>query len=94
MSPIERVRSEILRLVKTGNHRACIRTQQLALLFNLPEKRIKQELATLAEQKMIWVRSWDGKRLRSYSEWPSTEEFINSNFGHLHLESPTAGEAP
>ena len=92
MSSIERVRVEILRLARAGNCRACIRTQQLSALFNLPEKRIKQELATLAEQKVIRLKSWDGHRMRSYANWGSADEFVDSMFGHLHVELAGPGE--
>ena len=93
MNSIERVRAEILRLVRAGNSRACIRTQQLSALLNLPEKKIKQELATLAEQRVIRVKSWDGERMRPYASWGSANEFVDSMFGHLHVELAAPGEA-
>jgi hypothetical protein len=93
MNPVESMKHEVLRLAKAGNK--CIRTYQLSNLFNVPDKRIRQELAKLADQKVIHLAGWDGRKLRPYSSWPNSEEFVNSDLdrGHLRVELVTADEA-
>lgn len=54
--------------------------------LHLSERRIREELANLAQRKLIPLRSWDGHQLREISSWSNPEEFINStsDAGDVH----------
>ena len=94
MNSVEALRREILRLAKARNGAICIRTQQLSTLYNLPEKLVRQELASLAEKKIIRLSDWDGHERRYYEHWPSAEDFVDSKSerGHCHIEMLPAQE--
>ena len=54
--------------------------------LHLSERRIREELANLAQRKLILLRSWDGHQLREISSWSNPKEFINStsDAGDVH----------
>jgi|SRR5215475_6837273 len=86
MNAIADLRKEVLRLTKIQHRSVCLRIPQLAAYYQLPERRIREELANLAERKLIQVSSWDGHQLREISSWANPEEFINStaDAGQIH----------
>jgi len=89
MNPVGDLRKEVLRLTKIHNQTACFRIPQLAAFFHLPERRIRQELATLAQNNLIHLSCWDGHQLRELSNWSNPEEFINStaDAGQVHASA-------
>jgi hypothetical protein len=93
MNSLEAMKREVLRLAKAGGNRACIRRHQLSAVFNLPEIRVRQELAGLAEQKLILLAGWDGHGLRDYATWANADEFIHSSLdgGNVHIQLPGPG---
>lgn len=93
MNPVADLRKEVLRLTKLQHHSVCFRVPQLAALYNLPERRVREEFANLAQKHLIELSSWDGRQLREISNWSNPEEFIDSttDAGHLHA---IAGAVP
>lgn len=87
MNSVKDLRREVLRLMETQHHSYCFRTRQLAAFYNLPERRVREEFADLAEKKLIHLSSWDGTHLRDFSTWPNAQEFIqsSSDAGHIHV---------
>ena len=92
MNPVGDLRKEVLRLTKVHNQSVCFRIPQLAAFFHLPERQIRQELASLAQKNLIHLSSWDGHQLRELSNWSNPEEFINStaDAGHVHAGAVSA----
>jgi hypothetical protein len=88
MDSLDSVRCEILRLVKARRNTAFVRTQQLSRLCNVPEKRIRKELAELAQEKIVLISGWDGRQMRPIEAWSSPDEFIESRMegGYLRIE--------
>jgi len=86
MNAISDLRKEVLRLTKTHHHSVCFRISQLAAYYHLPERRIREELADLAQKKLIHLSGWDGHELREISNWANLDEFIDSKLdaGHVH----------
>jgi len=86
MNAIADLRKEVLRLTKIHHRSVCFRIPQLAAYYHLPERRIREELADLAQKHLIHLSSWDGHEMREISNWSNPEEFINSNTdaGHVH----------
>src|SRR5258707_15864840 len=91
MNSLEAMKREVLRLAKAGGNRACIRTHQLSAVFNLPEIRVRQELAGLAEQKLILLAGWAGHCLRDYATWANADEIIHSSLdaGNVNIQLPS-----
>ena len=89
MNNVADLRKEVLRLTKIHHRSVCIRIPQLAAYYHLPERRIREELANLAQTKLIHLSSWDGHQLREISNWSNLEEFIDSksDAGHVHAGS-------
>ena len=89
MNAIADLRKEVLRLTRIHHRSVCIRIPQLAVYYHLPERRIREELASLAQKKLIHLSSWDGYQLREISYWSDPEEFINSkaDAGHVHASA-------
>jgi hypothetical protein len=56
----EMMRREILRLTE-ATHSAFIHTQRLSALYNMPEKSVRQEIATLAAENRIRLAGWLNK---------------------------------
>jgi hypothetical protein len=94
MNSLDALRFEVLRLAKVGGRRACIRTDQLCRIFNVSENQVRRELTKLAEAKLILLAGWDGRHIRDYQDWPSSEQFIDSRLaaGHVHVAWPTPRE--
>src|SRR5215467_12597066 len=86
MNAIADLRKEVLRLTKIHHRSVCFRIPQLAAYYHLPERRIREELASLAQSKLIHLSSWDGHELREISNWSNPEAFISSKSdgGHVH----------
>ena len=86
MNPVGDLRKEVLRLTKLHNQSVCFRIPQLAAFYRLPERRVREELADLAQKKLIHLSCWDGRQLRELSNWSNPEEFIKSkaDSGHVH----------
>jgi hypothetical protein len=78
MESLERMKKEILRLVKVGHHSAVIDVHRVSVMCHVPEKMVREEIAKLAEQKLIRVAGWDGREVRPYSAWSSAKEFVES----------------
>jgi hypothetical protein len=93
MNPVGDLRREVLRLTRVQDRSVCFRIPQLAAFFHLPERRIREELASLAQKNLIHLSSWDGHQLRDLANWSDPEAFINStaDAGHVHAG---AGPAP
>lgn len=89
MDAIADLKKEVLRLTKTHHRSVCFRIPQLASYYHLPERRIREELANLAQKRLICLSSWDGHQLRDISNWSNPEEFINSksDAGHVHASA-------
>ena len=89
MNPVGDLRKELLRLTKVHNQSVCFRIPQLAAFYHLPERRVREELASLAQKNLIHISSWDGHELRDLSNWSNPEAFINStaDAGHVHAEA-------
>jgi hypothetical protein len=87
MNSVLDLRREVLRLVKIQDRPVCLRIPQLAAYYNLPERRVREEFADLAQKKLIRLSSWDGKQLRDISTWSSPQEFVQStsDAGHVHV---------
>lgn len=87
MNSVLDLRREVLRLAKIQNRAICLRIPQLAAFYNLPERRVREEFADLAQKKLISLSSWDGRQLRDISSWSSPQEFIQStsDAGHVHV---------
>jgi hypothetical protein len=94
MNPVGDLRKEVLRMTKTRSQAVCFRVSQLAAFYHLPERRIRQELATLAQKNLIRLSSWDGHQIRELSNWSNPEEFIDStaDAGHVHASAGLSGE--
>lgn len=92
MNAIADLRNEILRLTKIHHRSVCFRIPQLAAYYHLPERRIREELANLAQKKLIRLSSWDGHQLRDIANWSNPEEFIDSksDAGHVHAGAISA----
>ena len=86
MNSVGDLRKEVLRLTKVHNQSVCFRIPQLAAFYRLPERRVREELASLAQKNLIHLSCWDGRQLRELSNWSNPEEFINStaDAGHVH----------
>jgi hypothetical protein len=82
----ELVQREILRLVGSNHKSASISTRRISAFYNMPERRVRRQLTTLAEQKKIRLMGWDGRASRPYSEWASAEEFVNSHADGVHFQ--------
>jgi hypothetical protein len=95
MNPIADLRKEVLRLTKLQNRSVCFRVPQLAAIYNLPERRVREEFANLAQKHLIELSSWDGHELRELSHWSNPEEFINStaDAGPVHAGAVSAQRA-
>lgn len=87
ISPLT-LRRELLRLAGARLHPACISTRRISAFYSVPEKLVRRELAKLADDKLIHLSGWDGRQMRPYSSWQSSEEFIESTLGdgHLHVD--------
>jgi len=92
MNAIGDLRKEVLRLTGIQNRSVCFRIPQLASFYHLPERRVREELASLAQKNLICLSSWDGHQLRELSNWSNPEEFINStaDAGHVHAGAVSA----
>jgi hypothetical protein len=78
MDSLQRMRKEILRLVRIGHHSALIDVHRVSALYNIPEKSVREEIAKLADEKLIQLSGWDGREIRPYSSWGSAKEFVES----------------
>ncbi len=89
MNSLLSLRKEVLRLASRRSGTVCLRTYQLSTYFNIPERRIREEFATMARERLIRLSSWDGHQMRSYSDAASLGDFVNSSLdhGHIHIES-------
>jgi len=87
MNSVLDLRREVLRLAKIQNRAVCLRIPQLAAYYNLPERRVREEFADLAQKNLIRLSSWDGKQLRDISAWSTPQEFVQSTCdgGHVHI---------
>ena len=81
----EFVQREILRLAGNNHKSASISTKRISAFYNVPERRIRRQLAALAEQKKIRLTGWDGRGQRPYSEWANAEDFVNSHADGAHF---------
>jgi hypothetical protein len=81
----EFVQREILRLAGSNHKSASISTKRISAFYNVPELRIRRQLAALAEQKKIRLTGWDGRAQRPYSEWANAEDFVNSHADGAHF---------
>jgi hypothetical protein len=90
ISPLT-LRRELLRLAGARRHPACINTRRISAFYNVSEKSVRRELANLADDNLIRLSGWDGREMRPYSSWLSSDEFVDSNFGdgHLHVDLTT-----
>jgi hypothetical protein len=88
MIPLEKMRSEILRLVKARNNSAFIDVRRISVLYSIPERKVREELTKLADEKVIRLSGWDGKTTRAYIPAGNAEEFLLSTQGgeHLHVD--------
>jgi len=55
-----------------------IRTNDLALKFQVPESHVRDELIGLYEQGHITLSTWDGNYRKPLNEWPSADVFFTS----------------
>ncbi|HUI76021.1 MAG TPA: hypothetical protein VLX32_13810 [Candidatus Acidoferrum sp.] len=81
------MRKEILRLVKARHNSAFIDIQRMSVLYNIPERKVREELTKLADEKVIRLAGWDGKGTRAYTSSGNADEFVNSTLNsHLHVD--------
>lgn len=89
MNSVVDLRKEVLRMTRIQNRSVCFRIPQLAAFYNLPERRVREEFADLAQKKLIHLSCWDGRQLRELSNWTNPQEFVNStcDAGHVHADA-------
>jgi hypothetical protein len=87
MISVDKMRKEILRLVKARHNSAFIDIQRMSVMYNVPERKIREELTKLADEKVIRLAGWDGKGTRAYTSMGNAEEFVASTQNsHLHVD--------
>ncbi|HUL15543.1 MAG TPA: hypothetical protein VLV88_06080 [Terriglobales bacterium] len=88
MIPVDQMRKEILRLVKARHNSAFIDVQRISVLYSIPEKKVRQELTKMADEKVIRLSGWDGKATRAYLPTGDAEEFVASTQpgDHMHVD--------
>lgn len=79
MNSVHWMRREILRLAASKHKAASFNIRRLSVFYNVPERQVCQELASLAEQKKITLARWDGKELKPFSAWASADEFVKAD---------------
>jgi hypothetical protein len=87
MISVDKMRKEILRLVKARHNSAFIDIQRISVLYNVPERKVREELTKLADEKVIRLAGWDGKGTRAYSSMGNADEFVAcTQNSHLHVD--------
>jgi DeoR/GlpR family transcriptional regulator of sugar metabolism len=73
------MRREVLRLAEATQRSAFISVRRISAFYDISEKNVRRELASLAAENRIKLSGWDGREVRPQSEWRNPEEFLENS---------------